>query len=127
MVDDEMAGASCHALLIARPDLSRLMPEYLYQLLRSYWGKNLLLREQTGALHPHLEAGKVRDIRIPVPTLDLQTNIAQECENDEQSIERALNVVDRQLALLSERRQALITSAVTGQIDVTTARGVDVS
>lgn len=35
--------------------------------------------------------------------------------------------VDRQLALLSERKQALITAAVTGQIDVTTARGVDVS
>lgn len=33
-------------------------------------------------------------------------------------------VLDRQLALLAERRQALITAAVTGQIDVTTARGV---
>ncbi|WP_282916537.1 hypothetical protein [Streptomyces virginiae] len=29
---------------------------------------------------------------------------------------------DRQLALLAERRQALITAAVTGRLDVTTAR-----
>jgi type I restriction enzyme, S subunit len=35
--------------------------------------------------------------------------------------------VDRQLALLAERRQALITAAVTGQIDVTTARGLSQS
>jgi type I restriction enzyme S subunit len=34
------------------------------------------------------------------------------------------SAVIRQLALLAERRQALITAAVTGQIGVTTARGV---
>lgn len=34
--------------------------------------------------------------------------------------------LDRQLALTHERSQALITAAVTGQIDVATARGVDV-
>lgn len=37
------------------------------------------------------------------------------------------SAIDRQLALIAERRQALITAAVTGQFDVTTARGVDVS
>jgi type I restriction enzyme S subunit len=36
--------------------------------------------------------------------------------------ERAVR--DRQLILLAERRQALITAAVTGRIDVTTARGL---
>ena len=30
--------------------------------------------------------------------------------------------VNRQLNVLAERRQALITAAVTGQLDVTTAR-----
>jgi type I restriction enzyme S subunit len=34
--------------------------------------------------------------------------------------------INHQVALLSERRQALITAAVTGQIDVNTAGGVAV-
>jgi type I restriction enzyme S subunit len=37
---------------------------------------------------------------------------------------RLENLLRVQLAVLRERRQALITGAVTGQIDVTTARGV---
>lgn len=35
--------------------------------------------------------------------------------------------IARQLGLLAERKRALITAAVKGQRDVTTARGVDVS
>jgi type I restriction enzyme S subunit len=42
-------------------------------------------------------------------------------------IDAAVDAIDRQLARLAERRQALITAAVTGQLDVTTATGVDVS
>jgi type I restriction enzyme S subunit len=59
--------------------------------------------------------------RIPIPSLPL-------CEQEEigawvRSV-RPLRVhVDRSNALASERRHALITAAVTGQIDVTTARG----
>ncbi len=56
LVDDEYVGASCHALLIARTNRSTLAPRYLWHAFRSHWGRNALLREQTGALHPHLEA-----------------------------------------------------------------------
>ena len=40
-------------------------------------------------------------------------------------IDAAVDSIDRQLDLLSERRQALITAAMTGAIDVTTAHGLD--
>ncbi|RDD89791.1 hypothetical protein DVZ84_07040 [Streptomyces parvulus] len=50
------------------------------------------------------------------------------------TIKRQINAIDRQrlfrqrqLALLAERRQALITAAVTGQFDVTTASGRNVT
>ena len=36
---------------------------------------------------------------------------------------QARTTINRQLDLLAERRHALITAAVTGQMDVTTARG----
>ncbi|MFF9772869.1 restriction endonuclease subunit S [Streptomyces sp. NPDC013978] len=127
LVDDEHVGASCHALLIARTKRSILTPRYLWHAFRSHWGRNALLREQTGALHPHLEAGNVRFMKIPLPDLDTQRRVVartEEIARDTVTIERALS---RRLMLQSERRQALITAAVTGQFDVTTASGRNVT
>lgn len=61
---------------------------------------------------------------IPVPRADL-------CEQVEigeaiRSVRPLRDRVNQFKKLLGERRQAIITAAVTGQLDVTTARGVDV-
>ena len=63
---------------------------------------------------PRLSATTQRDLASEVSAIAEQTDV----------LKRDL---DRQLALLAERKQALITAAVTGQIDVTTARGADLS
>lgn len=66
-------------------------------------------------------------IVVPVPERAQQQKLMDyitSCLSHQAGLAQALN---RQIALLAERRQALITAAVTGQIDVTTARGVDVS
>jgi type I restriction enzyme S subunit len=127
LVDDEYVGASCHALLIARTNRSILAPRYLWHVFRSHWGRSALLREQTGALHPHLEAGNVRFMKVPVPALGTQLRVVartEEIAKDTVTIERALS---RRSRLQSERRQALITAAVTGQFDVSTASGRNVT
>ncbi|MES9541340.1 restriction endonuclease subunit S [Actinomadura sp. NPDC000600] len=123
IVEDDYIGASCHALLIARTSPELLSAKYLWHTLRSGWGNQLLLREQTGALHPHLEAGKVRYVRLPIPPIPIQARVVartEEITRDIRSINRALHQRSR---LLTERRQALITAAVTGQFDVSTASG----
>jgi type I restriction enzyme S subunit len=127
IVDQEYAGSSCHALLIARPNWSVLSSPYLYHSLRSSWGQQALEREQTGALHPHLEAGKVREIRVPVPSIDAQNWIAGACAESEQHTFEIETAVTKQATLMTERRQALITAAVTAQFDVSTGRGVDLA
>jgi len=129
LVDESFVGASCHALLIARADRSILRPRFLWHALRSHWGRHALIREQTGALHPHLEAGNVRFMKFPIPSLRTQDRVIADTEaitHDVQTIQLALG---RRLSLQAERRQALITAAVTGQFDVSTAsgRGVDVA
>ncbi|MEU2346005.1 type I restriction enzyme S subunit [Streptomyces avidinii] len=127
IIDDNFVGASCHALLIARTRRDLLLPTYLWHAFRSHWGRHALLREQTGALHPHLEAGNVRFMKLPVPSLDTQERIVARTEavaRDTQVIHTSLV---RRLALQAERRQALITAAVTGQFDVSTASGRNVT
>lgn len=127
IVGDDFVGASCHALLIARTDRDLLLPRFFWHALRSHWGRHALLREQTGALHPHLEAGNVRFMKFPVPSLRTQDRVVADTEaiaRDVRSIQAALN---RRLSLQAERRQALITAAVTGQFDVSAASGRNVT
>ncbi|MEU4662132.1 restriction endonuclease subunit S [Micromonospora chalcea] len=125
LVDDEHVGSGCHALLIARPDCAKVSADFLWCLFRSSWGRSALIREQTGALHPHLEAGKVREIVIPVPPLRVQAAMVKECSEYSDEALRTEGISRRQLVTLAERRYALVTAAVTGEIDVTTARGAD--
>lgn len=62
--------------------------------------------------------------RMPIPNLSLgeQKKVVAKLDDEIGSIDSIGSLIDRQLDLLAERRQALITAAVTGQLDVTTAR-----
>ncbi|WP_285586573.1 restriction endonuclease subunit S [Herbidospora sp. NBRC 101105] len=62
--------------------------------------------------------------RIPVP--DIPLNEQREIGDLIKAIRPLRTQIDRSNTLASERRQSLITVAVTGQIDVTTARGAGV-
>jgi type I restriction enzyme S subunit len=64
--------------------------------------------------------------RLQVPFLDHwnQREAALEFERKNSEYCSLVWQIEAQTSLLAERRQALITAAVTGQIDVTTARGV---
>ncbi|MGX1486834.1 hypothetical protein RKD45_005910 [Streptomyces griseus] len=74
---------------------------------------------------PHLTGEQLREYRIPIPD-DAQDRV--------EKINRALAVMGSARArlkqaqgLLAERRQALITAAVTGEFDVSTASGRNVT
>lgn len=63
--------------------------------------------------------------RIPIPTLsrERQDLLSREFQSEIDWNLASRSRLTRQIDLLQERRQALITAAVTGQVDVTTARG----
>ncbi len=58
--------------------------------------------------------------RVEVPLLGeaAQRAFVQKMEGDHRRVERSCNAFERQIELLRERRQALITAAVTGEIEV---------
>ncbi|MCA1601319.1 MAG: restriction endonuclease subunit S [Acidobacteria bacterium] len=72
----------------------------------------------------NLNSDTVGSIIMPVPPAAEQQMLIAEIEGPLGQISSQRDLISRQLALLFERRQALITAAVTGQVDVTTARGV---
>lgn len=66
----------------------------------------------------NLNAQKVRNIPVPLPPLTEQRAIADFIEESDQRFRGAAEACGQAVELLRERRTALITAAVTGQIDV---------
>lgn len=60
----------------------------------------------------------VAGLKVPVPSPSEQTQIASEIDDVRRRDEGIQRIVQAQITLLQERRQALITAAVTGQLDI---------
>jgi type I restriction enzyme S subunit len=69
----------------------------------------------------------VKSALLPMPTLGEQRRVVAEYQGAWQRTQAALKACESQNRLLVERRQALITAAVTGQFDVSTASGRNVT
>jgi type I restriction enzyme S subunit len=122
VVPPDFGEASCHALQIARVHEHVLSGEYLGAFLGSSFGYHSLLSRATGALHPHLEGG-IRSVPVVVPPHDVQRDIVDEVGAIRASAQEAQGVMRQQIDLLAQRKRSLITAAVTGEFDVTTASG----
>jgi type I restriction enzyme S subunit len=68
----------------------------------------------------------LKSFSIPIPSLEQQIEVRKDLDHRLAHFTEFREAAVRFSLLASERRQALITAAVTGQIDVTTARGVAV-
>lgn len=118
VVTDEFAGCNCHALIIVSPLRKVVAGEYLGWVFGSDYGKHSLLSIQTGALHPHLNCGNVKDLVVPLPPPIEQAEILKRCYEAASSFDALITEAQAAVELLSERRSALISAAVTGKIDV---------
>lgn len=74
----------------------------------------------TGSTQPKLTSAVLGNIRLPVPPTDEQAEIAQNIETMGQRVNTAIEPIRTSIDRLKEYRSALITAAVTGQIDVAT-------
>ena len=117
VVSDELGPASCHALLIARPNKHLVSSDYLGLYLQSPTGRHELLRLATGALHPHLEFG-VRAAPVLLPPLEIQRELVDRAGAARAHVDTTRRKLDRQVKLLREHRQALVTAAVTGELEI---------
>lgn len=100
----------------------RLDPYYLLWCLRAM-RQDLLGRLAMGSTHKTIYVPDLQMLRIPFPDIAEQRMIVEQIRQQNRYIDRLADNVQRQLLLLAERRRALITAAVTGQVDVSTASG----
>lgn len=108
-----------HAV-IARPT-TELVVEWLRALL-----EDLDLRQYSqSAAQPGLAVERVKSLRVPVPPRTEQATIAAFLQEEAGRLDAQKGATDKLIRILDERRSALITAAVTGQIDVGDWRPTD--
>ncbi len=93
-----------------------MVPEFLLLRLRSMVGE--LDRLTTGATLKTIGMPDVRTLVTPVPSVGEQREIINHVAFEVGKVDNLLAEIQRAIDLLQERRTALISAAVTGQIDV---------
>ena len=118
LVAKNEVGYNCHALIIIAPNQDLIRGAYLAAVLQSTYGREKLTSIQTGAMHPHLNCGEVKFVEIPLPPVQEQQAIIAWLNDELSRFDTLTAEAQRAIDLLQERRTALISAAVTGQIDV---------
>ena len=117
IVDWDEEFAFFVSLAVLRPD-ARLSAAYLEGFFLSPLAKSQIFDQsrQTSVINLHLE--KIRSLRISVPPLDVQMKVVKQLRDYSEPAQLLRRKVTSSVDRLREYRAALITAAVTGQIDV---------
>ena len=87
-----------------------------------YWwlwaNRGNLISLAYGSGQPNISQDIVRGLRVPAPEVSEQLRIADRIDSEAARTERAKSKLSQLVKLLNERRQALITAAVTGEFSV---------
>lgn len=88
----------------------------------SEFNRQALLATGSDTAQPTLGMEDLSNFSLSWPRSEqVQREMASSSHTIRQQVAEARHLLNRQLSLLAERRQSLITAAVTGQLDVTTA------
>ena len=102
-------------IAVLRTDHSVLLPEFLWQYLRTRMAQRELSLGSTSNTQQNISMRDLGSLRVPVVSIQDQRKA---CEQLSKEVRGLLNTIEDSVAVLRERRQALITAAVTGQIEV---------
>ena len=94
------------------------LPEFIYYWLQSDNIQQIVWRDVVQTAQPNLSMEDLGNLYIPYPSIAEQERIVDYISNKTRSIAQLLQQVYRQIELLKEYRQSLISAVVTGKIDV---------
>lgn len=105
-------------MMYIRPPEGILLSEFLLYSIYGGLARERISEKSKGSTVGHLRVGEVGELPLLLPPLDEQHDIIG-CLNEELSkLQKLAAESERAISLMSERRSALISAAVTGQIDV---------
>lgn len=106
--------------MLLRVDGERADPKYLWWWLQSPGCHGELERLSVGSTVAGLNQRIISVLALPKPSLKEQREIAEHLDRETAKIDALISKAERFIELAQERRAALITAAVTGQIEIPT-------
>jgi type I restriction enzyme S subunit len=100
------------------PQANLLIPEFLQLFLSSSYEILRMISEGTGSTKGALTCEQLSEFVLPLPPLIEQKQIISSLNKSKINIDKLIKVTVKIIELLGERRTALITAAVTGQIRI---------
>ena len=97
--------------------------DYLVRLLRTKALKDYFDMQSVGSTMSNLNTDILLAMPILLPPASQQQVIVSEAKHIEEGRSGLLREIEAQIELLQERKRSLITAAVTGEFDVSTASG----
>jgi type I restriction enzyme S subunit len=86
-----------------------------------YWflsQKQNIINLSYGGGQPNISQDVVKNIRIPLPTIEVQKQINRYIQKETSTIDSLISKYQKQIDLMQDYRTSLISQAVTGKIDV---------
>lgn len=110
----------CDLLYRLRVRPEKADPEYITLQLRSPFVRHQIERDATGTSPSMKKIGQetIRDFLVCLPPVNEQQAIVERVRRETAPIDAARTLIAEQLDKLREYRQALITAAVTGKLDL---------
>ncbi|WP_406467060.1 restriction endonuclease subunit S [Streptomyces sp. NBC_01594] len=110
----------CDKLYAFTLDEHQALPRFVAAVLGSRRWRDLIELEATGASHSMLNVSQADIVNLPmqVPPIEEQRRVITRLDEQTTRVDRLIMEAERFIELSRERRSALITAAVTGQIDV---------
>lgn len=107
-------------MMLYRPDLTLIIPKYIIYTIYSSIGENYIGLRRKGSTVGHLRVPEVYNFPCLLPPLEEQADIVRILDARAVRYISLRKLLNQSIARLREFRAALITAAVTGQVDVAT-------
>ena len=122
LVTESEVGWVCGtgSLLVRLADI-RLRPPFLMQMLSTSRVRHFFQRHSVGSTMDNLNTDILLSVPLLLPTVADQDAILDALDQLDRDLSSSVRALEESVSLMLEYKQSLITAAVTGELDVTTA------
>lgn len=120
VVTPEFDGTNAIDIVIARPDIEKVLPQYLCAYTNSSIGKSQVLNLQGGMAQKHLNVGAYQVLKVKLPPISEQKKIAQILS----TWDKAITTTEQLLANSQQQKKALMQQLLTGKTRLLDSNGV---
>lgn len=114
VVPERYDGYNAIDILIAVPNTSVVLPEYLCAYTNSPYGKQLIREKKRGVAQAHLNVGGYSKMAIPIPSIDAQREVLLTFESRLSVCDSIEKAVDTALQQAEALRQSILKKAFEG-------------